>query len=148
MKTCCCASIECAYTEQLDRYNGRDHPVMLSGLKGLVEPLVGNGKIFDNDNFSVRVAYILEQSGRALGACRIPVHCTECGALGGAVREDGVGGALLTAYASEGAHMCVARALDMAGLGSASLRLVSSDSAGLGRKAALNQSARHGYNAS
>ena len=51
-------------------------------------------------------------------------------ALVGAVREDGVGGALLTAYASEGAHLCVARALDMAGLGSASLRLVSSDGAG------------------
>jgi glutamate/tyrosine decarboxylase-like PLP-dependent enzyme len=51
-------------------------------------------------------------------------------ALGGAVREDGVGGTRLTAYASEGAHMCVARALDMAGLGSASLRLIACDDAG------------------
>ena len=51
-------------------------------------------------------------------------------ALGGAVREHGVADARLTAYASGGAHMCVARALDMAGLGSASLRLISDDGAG------------------
>ena len=51
-------------------------------------------------------------------------------ALGPAVREDGVGGARLTAYASDGAHMCVARALDMAGLGSGSLRLRACDDAG------------------
>ena len=51
-------------------------------------------------------------------------------ALGPAVREDGVGGARLTAYASDGAHMCVARALDMAGLGSGSLRLIACDDAG------------------
>jgi aromatic-L-amino-acid/L-tryptophan decarboxylase len=50
--------------------------------------------------------------------------------LGPVVREDGVGGARLTAYASKGAHMCVARALDMAGLGSASLRLIACDDAG------------------
>ena len=51
-------------------------------------------------------------------------------ALGPAVREDGVGGARLTAYASDGAHMCVARALDMAGLGSGSLRLIACNDAG------------------
>jgi aromatic-L-amino-acid decarboxylase len=51
-------------------------------------------------------------------------------ALGGAVREHGVADARLMAYASGGAHMCVARALDMAGLGSASLRLISDDGAG------------------
>jgi glutamate/tyrosine decarboxylase-like PLP-dependent enzyme len=51
-------------------------------------------------------------------------------ALGHAVREAGAGGARLTAYSSEGAHMCVAQALDMAGVGSASLRPIAADGAG------------------
>jgi glutamate/tyrosine decarboxylase-like PLP-dependent enzyme len=45
-------------------------------------------------------------------------------ALGAGVRETGIKGVRLTAYASKRAHMCVARALDMAGLGAASLRLI------------------------
>ena len=60
----------------------------------------------------------------------VAVLAAQRAALGDAVREHGTASARLTAYASEGAHMCVARALDMAGLGSASLRLVSSDGVG------------------
>jgi len=58
-------------------------------------------------------------------------------ALGPQVRQDGLAGARLTAYASASAHMCVARALDMAGLGSDSLRLVPLDGAGAMDVAAL-----------
>ena len=47
-------------------------------------------------------------------------------ALGAGCRIDGVAeaGAGLTAYASEGAHSCIAKALDIAGLGSAALRKI------------------------
>ena len=45
-------------------------------------------------------------------------------ALGPEVRRHGVQGAPLTAYGATGAHACVPRALDMAGLGSEALRLI------------------------
>ena len=45
-------------------------------------------------------------------------------ALGAEVRRGGLQGARLTAYSSAGAHSCVSRAMDMAGLGSDALRLV------------------------
>ncbi len=48
-------------------------------------------------------------------------------ALGESVRQQGVGGARLKAYASAAAHGCIPRALDMAGLGSDSLRLIPAD---------------------
>jgi aromatic-L-amino-acid/L-tryptophan decarboxylase len=45
-------------------------------------------------------------------------------ALGADCRRDGLGNLRLTAYASAGAHRCVPDALDMAGIGSAALRLI------------------------
>ena len=53
-------------------------------------------------------------------------------ALGAASRTDGVAasGARLVAYASAGAHNCVPRAMDMAGLGSGALRAIPTDSEG------------------
>jgi glutamate/tyrosine decarboxylase-like PLP-dependent enzyme len=45
-------------------------------------------------------------------------------ALGPDVRLRGPGGARLTAYAAQGAHACVVRAMEMAGLGREALRLV------------------------
>jgi glutamate/tyrosine decarboxylase-like PLP-dependent enzyme len=50
-------------------------------------------------------------------------------ALGAAVRQVGLttAGPRLTAYASTGSHACIARALDYAGLGSETLRLVPAD---------------------
>ena len=48
-------------------------------------------------------------------------------ALGPAVRSAGLQGAPLTAYTSAGAHGCVARAMDMAGLGTGALRLAPLD---------------------
>jgi aromatic-L-amino-acid decarboxylase len=48
-------------------------------------------------------------------------------ALGAAVRTEGLGPARLTAYASTGVHRCVPDALDMAGIGSAALRLIPVD---------------------
>ncbi len=48
-------------------------------------------------------------------------------ALGPAVRSAGLQGAKLAAYAAEGAHGCVARAMDMAGLGTDALRLIPLD---------------------
>lgn len=51
-------------------------------------------------------------------------------AAGAAVRRDGVATAatLLTAYASAEAHGCIAQAMELAGLGSASLRRIATDS--------------------
>jgi glutamate/tyrosine decarboxylase-like PLP-dependent enzyme len=56
----------------------------------------------------------------------IAVLAARAAALGTDCRRDGVGeaGAGLTAYASEAAHGCIAKALDIAGLGSAALRLI------------------------
>lgn len=50
-------------------------------------------------------------------------------ALGPAVRSAGLAGAPLTAYAAAGVHGCVARAMDMAGLGTDALRLIPVDAA-------------------
>ena len=47
--------------------------------------------------------------------------------LGTEVRRDGLGRARLAAYASSGVHRCVPDALDMAGIGSAALRLIPVD---------------------
>ena len=51
-------------------------------------------------------------------------------ALGPDSRKDGMMGSRITAYASAGAHLCVGRALDMAGLGTDALRLVPCDEDG------------------
>jgi glutamate/tyrosine decarboxylase-like PLP-dependent enzyme len=50
--------------------------------------------------------------------------------VGAAVRREGLGARQLTAYASVAAHGCVARALDMAGIGSDALRLIATDATG------------------
>ena len=49
--------------------------------------------------------------------------------LGAQVRTDGIGDRPLAAYASTGVHRCVPDALDMAGIGSAALRLIPVDGA-------------------
>jgi len=48
-------------------------------------------------------------------------------ALGADVRTGGLGGAKLAAYAQTGAHSCVVRAMEMAGLGRNALRLIPAD---------------------
>ena len=68
-------------------------------------------------------------------------------ALGAGSRQAGIGpaGAQLTAYTSKSAHNCVARAMDMAGLGSDALRLAPTDAAGridVGAAAAMIRSDR------
>ena len=50
-------------------------------------------------------------------------------ALGPSVRSHGLAGAPLTAYAAAGVHGCIARAMDMAGLGTDALRLIPVDDA-------------------
>lgn len=57
----------------------------------------------------------------------IAVLVARTDALGPSVRDAGLRGARLVAYASTGAHGCVPRALDMAGLGSAALRTIPCD---------------------
>jgi glutamate/tyrosine decarboxylase-like PLP-dependent enzyme len=59
--------------------------------------------------------------------------------LGTAVRRTGLSGAQLVAYASAGAHGCIPRAMEMAGLGHNALRLVACDAAGRMRLDALAQ---------
>jgi glutamate/tyrosine decarboxylase-like PLP-dependent enzyme len=51
-------------------------------------------------------------------------------ALGPAVRSAGLGRARLTAYTSAGAHGCIPRAMDMAGLGTDALRMIAVDAEG------------------
>ena len=67
----------------------------------------------------------------------VAVLVARTAALGAASRASGIAGTRLTAYAGAGAHMCVARALDMAGLGSDALRLLPCDRAGRMDVAAL-----------
>jgi glutamate/tyrosine decarboxylase-like PLP-dependent enzyme len=57
----------------------------------------------------------------------VAVLCARYKSLGQAGRRDGVQNAKLTAYAAAGVHRCVPGALDMAGLGSASLRRIPVD---------------------
>ena len=59
--------------------------------------------------------------------------------LGAAVRQRGLGGAKLTAYTSQAAHGCVARAMDMAGFGTAALRPIAIDSDGRMRMPELRE---------
>jgi glutamate/tyrosine decarboxylase-like PLP-dependent enzyme len=66
-------------------------------------------------------------------------------ALGPAVREAGLGEAKLVAYTSEKAHGCVARAMDMAGLGTAALRLIPCDAAHRMRADALQAAIARDY---
>ena len=60
----------------------------------------------------------------------IAVLAARADALGQQSRVEGLGHDGLTAYASHSAHSCIAKALDMAGLGSGSLRLIATDEAG------------------
>lgn len=59
----------------------------------------------------------------------VAVLVARTAALGPAARVDGIGRSPLVAYTSEKAHSCVSRAIDMAGLGTAALRLVGVDAA-------------------
>lgn len=54
----------------------------------------------------------------------IGVLVARTAALGVEVRSQGLGERHLVAYASAGAHVCVAKAMDIAGIGSAALRLI------------------------
>jgi aromatic-L-amino-acid/L-tryptophan decarboxylase len=67
----------------------------------------------------------------------IAVIIARSAALGPAVRQDGIGGSKLVAYASAAVHLCVGRALDIAGLGAQALRLIPCDAAGAMDVAAL-----------
>ncbi len=73
----------------------------------------------------------LESSGLVMSgtsmANLIAVLIARTAALGVGTRRMGVHGARLTGYASAGAHLCVARAFDMIGLGSDALRLIPCD---------------------
>jgi glutamate/tyrosine decarboxylase-like PLP-dependent enzyme len=60
----------------------------------------------------------------------IGVLVARTAAIGEIGREFGLQGKRLVAYTSRGAHSCIARAMDMAGLGTRSLRLIDVDSAG------------------
>jgi aromatic-L-amino-acid decarboxylase len=60
----------------------------------------------------------------------IAVLVARTAVLGPSVRERGLAGARLVAYASTAAHNCVSRAIDMVGLGSSALRLIATDAEG------------------
>lgn len=60
----------------------------------------------------------------------IAVIVARSAAIGDAVRREGVGTTRLTAYASAAVHLCVARALDIAGLGLHALRRIPCNASG------------------
>jgi glutamate/tyrosine decarboxylase-like PLP-dependent enzyme len=57
----------------------------------------------------------------------LAVLCARTHELGTAARQEGIGKKKLITYASAGAHRCIPGALDMAGLGTKSLRLIPLD---------------------
>jgi glutamate/tyrosine decarboxylase-like PLP-dependent enzyme len=63
--------------------------------------------------------------------------------LGASARQTGLAGRQLTAYASAGAHGCIARAMDMAGIGTDALRLVPCDENFQMRPQALQDAIAH-----
>ena len=75
--------------------------------------------------FPAGASGVLLTGASAANFCAILIARTR--ALGKAVRLGGLGNANLTAYASRAAHTCVARGMDMAGLGSDRLRLIDTD---------------------
>jgi len=60
----------------------------------------------------------------------VAVLTARAAAFGEGIRRTGISGAQPVGYASAGAHMCVARAFDMAGLGADALRLIANDADG------------------
>lgn len=60
----------------------------------------------------------------------IGVLIARTAALGSAVRQEGISGSRLVAYTSEAAHGCLPRAMEMAGLGRAGLRMIPCDREG------------------
>jgi glutamate/tyrosine decarboxylase-like PLP-dependent enzyme len=72
----------------------------------------------------------------------VAVLAARADALGTDSRVEGVGeaGGELTAYASSAAHSCIAKGLDMAGLGSGALRLIPTDEDGRMQTVVLAQS--------
>jgi aromatic-L-amino-acid decarboxylase len=67
----------------------------------------------------------------------IAILAARADVLGPESRTQGLGHDGLTAYTSRAAHSCIAKALDMAGLGSACLRLIATDEAGRMQTAGL-----------
>ena len=65
-------------------------------------------------------------SGTSMGNL-LAITAARDAALGPAAREHGLAGARLTAYAAHGVHDCVAKALRIAGIGTAALRLIDVD---------------------
>jgi glutamate/tyrosine decarboxylase-like PLP-dependent enzyme len=57
----------------------------------------------------------------------VALLCARQHALGSQARLNGIGNTQLTAYASAAAHRCIPGAMDMAGIGTASLRLIPTD---------------------
>jgi aromatic-L-amino-acid/L-tryptophan decarboxylase len=68
-------------------------------------------------------------SGTSMGNL-LAITAARDAALGPGARDRGIAGARLTAYAARGAHDCVAKALRIAGLGTAALRLIDADERG------------------
>ena len=68
----------------------------------------------------------------------IAVLVARSAVLGTSVRQRGVAGQPLVAYTSEAAHMCIARALDFAGMGSDTLRVIPCDNRGRMQPEALS----------
>ena len=80
------------------------------------------------------LGFPLDSSGLLLSGTSLANFCAvliaRTAALGADTRQSGIGAGRLVGYASAGVHLCVGRAFDMAGLGAASLRLVSADDQG------------------
>ncbi len=132
--------------------NGNTHPRFMGWVHGggnpvgmLAELLAGglNSNLGGRDHAPIEVerqviawaAEILALPAQTSGvlvtgtsmANMIALLVARTAALGPQVRAAGLAGQRLTAYASAGAHGCIARAMDMAGLGTDALRLIACD---------------------
>ncbi len=143
------------YQRLVQPYSGGNlHPRFMGWVQGggnpvgmLAEMLAGglNGNLGGRDHAPIEVerqviAWAAEITGLPPTASGVLVTGTSIAnligvlvarraALGPDVRSDGLQAARLTAYAAAGAHGCVIRAMDMAGLGTAALRLIPLDGA-------------------
>jgi glutamate/tyrosine decarboxylase-like PLP-dependent enzyme len=134
---------------------GNLHPRFMGWVHGggnpvgmLAEMLAGalNANLGGRDHAPIEVerqviAWAAEMLGFPAGASGVLVTGTSIAnligvlvartaAVGASVRRRGVGGARLVAYTLAGAHGCLPRAMEMAGLGRDSLRMIACDSDG------------------
>jgi glutamate/tyrosine decarboxylase-like PLP-dependent enzyme len=159
------ADVYATYRDRIAPYAvGNRHPQFLGWVHGggtvagmLAEMLAGslNANCGGRDHAPIQVEHqVIRWAAEMLGlppnssglvlsgtsvANLVAVLVARTATLGQNARANGVAAARLTAYACDSAHLCVARAMDMAGLGASALRLVPATPSGAISIPHLNQ---------